>query len=131
MAFKPVHIQTNDDSFLVRLLENGLEFEIGAEDYTEAEGLHYHYLVYWPIGHHRRLTPSRQGAVRAFRRQLRGGFACDTCWNQGYNRPCQDCGLYYKFIWCAGPDHTDNTRRYIQRKPPTLPDWVTEVLRAA
>ena len=111
MEYKPVHIITNDDQFRAKLEEYGLVHVVGAEDYTEEEGLHYHYLVRWPIGDNRRLSPTRRGAVKGFRRD-----ACKTCKKEQYNRPCPRCGRYYKFIWCAGPEHTANTERYIRRK---------------
>ena len=111
MAWKPVHIITNDDTFLLRVFENEFEFVIGAEDYTATEGLHYHYLILWPIAEGYRLSPTRQGAVKAFRRKA----GRDCCERRGFNYPCPTCGLYYKFIWIAGPEHRENTRRYIQR----------------
>ena len=42
MDYKPVHIVTNDDGFRAKLEQYGLEYEVGAEDWTEEEGLHYH-----------------------------------------------------------------------------------------
>ena len=121
--YKPVHLITNDDSLLEKLGRYGLEIECGAEDWTEAEGLHYHYLIRWPVVEERRLSPTRAGAVWWFRRD-----GCSNCRNKKYNRPCERCGRYYKFIWCAGPDHTNNTRRYIERKIEANPEvnvqWV-------
>ncbi len=111
MEQKPVHIITNDDTLLLKLVQNGLEIEVGAEDYTEQEGLHYHYLVWWPLTASRRLSPTRNGAVKRFRRD-----GCNQCKAKGHNYRCETCGRYYKFIWCAGPNHTNNTRVYIQRK---------------
>ena len=114
MAFKPVHIITNDDQFLLRVFENEFEFVVGAEDYTAAEGIHYHYLILWPLEGYR-LSPSRQGAVKAFRRKRHQYALNDCCFNKGFNYPCPECGLYYKFIWIAGAQHRENTRAYIQR----------------
>ena len=111
MEHKPVHIVTNDDCLLYKLEEYGFTVEVGAEDWTEAEGLHYHYLVQWPVTASRRLSPTRRGAVEKFRRD-----GCRDCKKKQFNRACKRCGRFYKFIWCAGPDHTNNTRRYIERK---------------
>ncbi len=118
MEYKAVHIITNDDGFLLKLNHtDGIEFQLGAEDFTEEEGLHYHYHVHWLIKPSRALSPSRQGAVKRWRQMLSWGrLACNSCYNRGSNYACPVCGLYYKFIWSAGPAHHQNIHRYIQDK---------------
>ena len=111
--YKPVHIITNDDQLVLKLAASGLHHELGAEDYTEEEGLHYHYLVHWPVTDNRSLSPTRQGAVRRWRSI---GNPCDICYGRRSNYKCQTCGLYYKLIWASSAEHHQNIREYIQRK---------------
>ena len=113
MEFKPVHIITNDDSLVYKLVASGLHHEIGAEDYTEEEGLHYHYLVHWPVNAGGSLSPTRQGAVKRWRSIFN---PCDICRNRGSNYKCQTCGLFYKLIWATSQEHHENIKRYIERK---------------
>ena len=112
MAYKPVHIIMNDDSLVYKLAAIGLHHESGAEDYTEEEGLHYHYLVHWPIAEGA-LSPTRQGAVKRWRSIFN---PCDICRNRSSNYQCKECKLYYKFIWATSEDHHTNIKAYIQRK---------------
>ena len=114
MAYKPVHIITNDDIFSYKVFKLfNQHHELGAEDYTEEEGLHYHYLIQWPINANGALSPTRQGAVKNWRRITN---PCQHCWNRGFNYKCPLCGLFYKLIWVQSEEHHNNTRAYIQRK---------------
>ena len=117
MSYKPVHIITNDDWFTARLAYINLEYEQGAEDYTEEEGLHYHYHIHWPVGPNHTLSPTRNGAVGAFRGlNFRLGYNCPGCHGRQFNYRWPYCGLYYKFIWLQSPEHHNNLHAYIQRK---------------
>ena len=113
MAHKPVHLITNDDSLVYKLVQVGLHHELGAEDYTEQEGLHYHYYIEWPITPTRQLSPTRQGAVGKWRRIFN---PCKTCYGRNSNYKCPDCGLFYKFIWAEDETHRQNIIAYIRRK---------------
>ena len=114
MEFKPVHIITNDDLILFKVEQTeGLEYVVGAEDWTEEDGLHYHVLIDWSITDNRQLSPTRQGAVGRWRRTAN---PCQTCQGRRSNYKCGACGLYYKLIWAQGPEHHHNIKRYIERK---------------
>ena len=120
MAHKPVHIITNDDTFVLQLYQTGLEHVIGSEDYTEEEGLHYHYLINWPVNTATAtLSPTRNGAVGRWRKS----HNCRDCKSRQSNYKCKTCGLYYKFIWCQSEFHTNNTKKYIERKIEEHPEW--------
>ena len=126
--YKPVHVITNDDRFFEKIQD---EFQLGAEDFTEEEGLHYHYLLHWNIGANGGLSPTRQGAVKRWRNILVWGRPqCSGCYRLGRNTECHKCGLYYKFIWIAGEEHHENLHTYIERKieadPTRNVDWVPE-----
>ena len=127
MAYKPLHLVTNDDSLVLKLIAVGLHHEQGAEDYTEEEGLHYHYLINWPINTAGSLSPTRQGAVGRWRRIYN---PCDICFGRNSNYKCQTCGLFYKFIWATSPEHHENIKAYIQRKIDENPlhnvDWTPD-----
>ena len=128
MAFKPVHLITNDDSLVYKLVAVGLHHELGAEDYTEDEGLHYHYLINWPRDPVKgTLSPTRRGVVGRWRSIFN---PCDICHGRQSNYKCQTCGLYYKFIWAENEEHHENIKRYIQRKHEVNPlsnvDWTPE-----
>ncbi len=115
MAYKPVHIITNDDLFYVKVwhthgFENG--FERGVEDYTEEEGLHFHYHIHWPITDNYSLSPTRPGAVGSWRRE----GLCDYCRYKQHNYPCPACGIYYRFIWLQTEEHHQNCHNYIEGK---------------
>ena len=113
MAYKPCHIYTNDDSFVLRLYQVGLHHELGAEDYTEEEGLHYHYLVHWPVNTTTStLSPTRNGAVGRWRK----AHNCNICRNRQSNYKCPKCGLFYQFKWCCSAEYHENVKNYIQRK---------------
>ena len=112
MAFKPVHIITNDDLFYAKLFDTGIDYEQGCEDYTDDEGLHYHYHVHWSLNDNYTLSPTRPGAVGAWRRL--GG--CEACKNRQHNYRCDLCGIYYKFIWIQSEEHHHNLHNYIQTK---------------
>ena len=114
MAYKPVHIITNDDCILAKIVETeGVEYVVGAEDYTEAEGLHYHILCHWTVTDNQALSPTRQGAVGRWRR---AGNPCAVCNSRRSNYKCGQCGLYYKLIWVQSEEHHQNTKRYIEVK---------------
>ena len=126
MAFKPVHIITNDDLFYAKLIDSGLQYEQGCEDYTEDEGLHYHYHVHWQVTDNYTLSPTRPGAVGIWRRT--GG--CEACKNKQHNYRCDLCGIYYKFIWLQSAEHHHNLHNYIQAKidadPRVNVEWFPE-----
>ncbi len=114
MEYKPVHIISNDDTLLAKIVETeGIEYVVGAEDYTQEEGLHYHILVDWPITDNRQLSPTRQGAVGRWRRE---GNPCPVCYGRNSNYKCGTCGVYYKFIWAQSAEHHQNIRGYIEAK---------------
>ena len=118
----PVHLITNDEALYIKFREIGLHYTLGAQDYTEAEGLHYHYFFEWPTNTHtRRLTPSRESAVKRARRHIvinprTNNIERCICFGRGSNYKCPRCGYYYKFIWLASDEHVHNTKRYIERK---------------
>ena len=128
MAYKPVHLITNDDLLHLGLALAEIEYEIGSEDYTEAEGLHYHYLLRWDVNEvTRTLSPTRRGAVQTFRNNgVKLGRCKNGCKNKQFNYPCPECGTFYKFIWCQTPEHTNNVRAYIQKKIDEHPDWALD-----
>ena len=115
MAYKPVHLITNDDSLVYKLAATGLHHELGAEDYAEQEGIHYHYLIHWPVTEDTpaALSPTRQGAVKRWRSIFN---PCDICHGRSSNYECKTCGLFYLFKWCKDQEHHENVRRYIERK---------------
>ena len=135
MAYKPSHIVTNDPVFYIKLAKS-VHYESGSEDYTEEEGLHWHYHVHWPINQATgALSPTRSGLIRKWRRDVNllwqdGKQRCPECYNKAYGTKCPACGLFYKIIWCQSEEHHQNVHRYIQDKLDRHPEWAVPELEA-
>ncbi len=124
MAYKPCHIITNDCYLSFKLLGQGIDYELGSEDYTEEEGVHYHFLVHWPRNQHSgELTPTRNVAIRKWRRENPRAEHCPGCYDRAFGPACQYCGLFYKIIWCHTPEHHNNVKIYIEEKWVEHPEW--------
>ena len=127
MAFKPCHIITND-TFLRFKLAATIGYELGTEDYTEDEGVHWHFHVHWPVGDTGTLSPTRSGALRRWRREnpnrptFRKEDGC-SCYNKAYGAKCGECGIFYKIIWTQTPEHHNNVHKYITDKWIDHPEW--------
>ena len=116
MDYRPCHIITNDRQLQRVLRFYHVEVITASEDYTEEEGLHYHYLVHWPIRETNRgqaLKPTKTALARGARRLITP--KC-ICYNKQRTSKCEQCGTWYKYIWPKDDGHTHNIFRYIQRK---------------
>ena len=123
MDYRPCHIVTNDRQLQRVLRFYHVEVITASEDYTQEEGLHYHYLVHWPV-HETvrgpRLKPTKATFTRSSRRLITP--RC-TCYNKQHSAKCDTCGNWYKFIWPKDDNHTQNIFRYIRRKIELQPQW--------
>ena len=126
MDYKPVHVITNYpvDKFRGLIERYHVEAITGSEDYTEEEGLHYHYLLHWPVDTRadgsRVLRPIKATFTRTARRQIEPRCAC---WGKAHNEKCQACGIWFKFKWCQDSLHARNTFEYIEGKLVVYPEW--------
>ena len=116
MDFKPVHIVTNDDNLNLKLARDGPAFRIASEDYTEDEGLHYHYYVEWPVNDNHTLSPAACSAKRRWRKENYRVHRCPGCYDKSFASKCPTCGIFYKLIWCQSEEHKANAIDYIRRK---------------
>ena len=117
MAYKPVHLVTNDDRIAISFRKYGISPECGAVCYTRQGGIHWHYLIWWPViisprTGRPKLQPTRETFAKHARRRLH----CQYCHGRGFNGHCPTCSTLYKFIWCKNEEHHSNTARYILRK---------------
>ena len=110
MEQKPTHLICNNEQVAAEIKEKFGAY--GARDWTQEEGFHIHISFLWPIDQQRRLSPTREGFVRHARRK----HGCPQCANRGSNYKCENCGLYFKFIWVVSGEHWQNTIQYIKRK---------------
>ena len=137
LRIQPVHIITNDEAIYYKLESNwGLYYTVGTFDYTEDDGAHYHLYIEWPVApYSRRLSPSRESVVRRLRTHYIQDARSRTvqrciCYGKGHNYKCQQCGYWYKFIWCADSEHSKNTKAYIQAKWEDHPEWNLDYIRS-
>ena len=114
MAYKPVHIITNDEN-LEESIDHfpSLQDDIVAECWTCEGKYHLHYHFHWTVLPTYKLSPTKGGFVKHARRK-RG---CGTCYNKPWSHTCEECGLYYKFIWLS-QEHHENTHKYLLKKIP-------------
>ena len=123
MDYRPCHIITNDRQLQRVLRFYHVEVITASEDYTQEEGLHYHYLVHWPIRERRgrpELKPTKATLARGARRLITP--RC-VCYNKQHNAKCDKCGVWYKYIWPKDNEHTQNIYRYIRRKIELHAEW--------
>ena len=124
MDYKPVHIITNDELLNLKLVRDGPAFRIGSEDYTEAEGQHFHYYVEWPINQATgALSPTCRSAKRRWRKENYVRDHCPGCYDKAFATPCPECGIWYKLIWAKTADHHRNIIQYIRDKFVGHPEW--------
>ncbi len=108
---KPVHLICNNEQ-VVTEIQTRFEVLNGARDWTQSEGFHIHVLFRWPVNPERSLSPTREGAVRAWRKS----YGCPGCAWRGSNYACPHCGLEFSFRWLATEEYKQNTFNYIARK---------------
>ena len=124
MAYKPCHIITNDEFLSFKLLGQGIDYELGSKDYTEEEGEHYHFLVHWPRNQYTgALTPTRNVAIRKWRRENPREEHCPGCYDRAFGPACLHCGIFYKIIWAHTEQHHNNIKTYIEDKWVDHPEW--------
>ena len=124
MDYKPCHIITNSRSYQRVLRFYNVEIIAASEDYTQEEGLHYHYLVHWPIHTtqrgDRRLKPTKAALARGARRLITP--RC-KCYNKQHDKTCTSCGVWFKYIWATDNQHATNIFHYIKAKHELHPEW--------